>query len=166
MAQRLAIERSHKFAAVAVVAASLSEWLASRFTPGRPMPILFIHGTADPVTPYEGGRQPGGARVLSVEDTVKIWAHFNGCNKSPEVQEIHGLNGETVVSVLTYGSCKNHSQVKLYRIEGGGHVWPGEPEGLSKSGVGKLSAGIDASEEIWEFFEHISKVEKGKGTDK
>jgi poly(3-hydroxybutyrate) depolymerase len=38
MAQRLAIERSHKFAAVAVVAASLSEWLASRFTPGRPMP--------------------------------------------------------------------------------------------------------------------------------
>ena len=86
MAQRLAIERSHKFAAVAVVAASLSEWLASRFTPGRPMPILFIHGTADPVTPYEGGMQSGGARVLSVEDTVKIWAHFNGCNKSPEVQ--------------------------------------------------------------------------------
>ena len=54
MAQRLAIERSHKFAAVAVVAASLSEWLASRFTPGRPMPILFIYGTTDPVTPYEG----------------------------------------------------------------------------------------------------------------
>ncbi len=160
MAQRLAIERSHKFAAVAVVAASLSEWLASRFTPGRPMPILFIHGTADPVTPYVGGRQPGGARVLSVEDTVKIWAHFNGCNKSPEVQEIHGLNNGTLVSVFTYGSCKNHSQVKLYRIEGGGHVWPGESEGLSKSGVGKLSSEIDASEEIWKFFEHISKVAK------
>ncbi len=65
-------------AAVSVVTASLSEWLASRFTPGRPMPILFIHGTADPVTPYEGGMQPGGARVLSVEDTVKIWVCFNG----------------------------------------------------------------------------------------
>ena len=155
MAQRLAIERSHKFAAVAVVAASLSEWLASRFTPSRPMPILFIHGTADPVTPYEGGRQPGGASVLSVEDTVKIWAHLNGCNKSPEVQEIHGLNNGPLVSVFTYGSCKNHSQVKLYRIEGGGHVWPGEPEALSSSGAGKLSAGIDASEEIWEFFEGI-----------
>ena len=160
MAQRLAIERSHKFTAVAVVAASLSEWLASRFTPSRSMPILFIHGTADPVTPYEGGRQPGGAGVLSAEDTVKRWAHFNGCNKSPEVQEIHGLNGATLVSVFTYVSCQNHRQVKLYRIEGGGHVWPGESEGLSKSGVGKLSAGIDASEEIWKFFEHISKVEK------
>ncbi len=52
----LAIERSHKFAAVAVVAASLSEWLASRFTPSSLMPIVFIHGTADPVTPYVGGQ--------------------------------------------------------------------------------------------------------------
>ncbi len=155
MAQRLAIERSHKFAAIAVVAASLSEWLASRFTPSRSMPVSFINGTADPVTPYEGGRQPGGAKVLSVEDAVKIWVHFNGCKEAPEVQEIHGLDSSTSVSVFTYGSCKNHSQVKLYKIEGGGHVWPGQSEDLSRSGVGKLSAGIDASEEIWGFFEGI-----------
>ena len=119
------------------------------------MAISFINGTADPVTPYVGGMQSGGARGLSVEDTVKIWANFNGCNKSPEVQESHGTNGATLVSVFTYSSCKNHSLVKLFRIEGGGHVWPGEPEGLSKSGVGKLSAGIDASEEVWEVFRSI-----------
>ena len=41
MAQRLAIEHSHHFAAIAVVAASLSKSFARRF----------IHGTADPVTP-------------------------------------------------------------------------------------------------------------------
>ena len=140
-------------AAVSVVAASLSEWLASRFTPGRPMSILFIHGIADPVTPYEGGKQTGGARVLSFEDTVQIWAHFNGCNELPEVQEIHGLNGATLFSVFTYVSCQNHRQVKLYRIEGGGHVWPGESEGLSKPRVDKLSSEIDANEAIWRFFE-------------
>ena len=157
MAQRLVIERSHQFAAVAVVAASLSDWLASGFTPSRPTPILFINGTADPVTPYLGGRQPGGARVLSVEDTVKIWVHFNGCKEVPEVREIHELNNGPLVSVSTYGSCKKHSQVKLYRIEDGGHVWPGEPEDISKSGVSKLSSGIDASEGIWKFFEDVSK---------
>ena len=164
MAQRLAIEHSHHFAAIAVVAASLSEWLANRFTPGRSMPILFINGTADLVTPYVGGRQPGGTWVLSVEDTVKIWVRFNGCKEAPEVQEIHGLNNSTFVSVFTYGSCQDHSQIKLYKIEDGGHVWPGEPEDISRSGVGKLSAGIDASEEIWKFFESTSKVEKGKCT--
>ena len=34
-------------------------------------------------------------------------------------------------------------------------MWPGESEDLSGSGVGKLSAGIDASEEIWGFFEGV-----------
>jgi polyhydroxybutyrate depolymerase len=182
MAQRLAIERSHKFAAVAVVAASLSEWLASRFTPSRSMPVSFINSTADTVTPYEGGRQPGGAQVLSVEDTVKIWVRFNGCKEAPEVQDVHGLNNGPLVSVFTYGSCKNHSQVKLYKIKDGGHVWPGESEDLSSSappltaeaaslieketpalrsqirGVGKLSAGIDASEEIWKFFSSTAQA--------
>jgi polyhydroxybutyrate depolymerase len=128
------------------------------------MPILFIHGTADPVTPYAGGRQPGGAEVLSAEDTVKVWVHFNGCNESPEIQEIHGLNGTTLVFVFTHASCQKHSQVKHYRIEGGGHVWPGEPEDISRSGAAKTRRKIDASEEIWKFFESVSKVEKGKYT--
>jgi len=155
MAQRLAIEHSHHFAAIAVVAASLSESLESRCAPSRSMPILFINGTADPVTPYEGGRQPGGTRVLSVEDTVKIWVCFNGCKEVPEVQEIRGLNNGTLVSVFTYGSCKNHSQVKLYKIDGGGHVWPGEPEDISRSGAVKTRRKIDASEEIWKFFKGV-----------
>ena len=36
-------------------------------------------------------------------------------------------------------------------------MWPGELEGLSKSEVRKLSAGIDASEEIWKFFSSIAR---------
>ena len=156
MAQRLAIERSQRFAAVAVVAASLSESLASTFTPSRPMPILFINGTADPVTHYAGGRQPGGAKVLSVAETVKVWIHFNSCNECPKIEEINGLDTTHVVSVFTYKHCRNHAQVRHYRIEGGGHVWPGEPEELSRLGGGTLSAGIDASEEIWNFFKSIA----------
>jgi polyhydroxybutyrate depolymerase len=156
MAQRLAIERSQHFAAVAVVAASLSESLASKFTPSRPMPILFIHGTADPVTPYAGDQQLGGAKVLSVAETVKIWTHFNSCNECPQIEEINGLDDTHAVSVFTYKHCRNHAQVRQYRIEGGGHVWPGEPEDLSRSGGGTLNAGIDASEEIWNFFKSIA----------
>ena len=40
----------------------------------------------------------------------------------------------------------------------GGHVWPGESEDLSSSGVGKVSAGIDASEEIWKFFSSTAQA--------
>ena len=156
MAQRLAIEYPQYFAAIAVVAASVSEWLATRFTSGGMMPILFINGTADTVTPYLGGRQPGGARVLSVEDAVKMWAHFNGCKEAPAVRGIHDLKNGPLVSVFTYGSCQDHSQVKLYKIDGGGHVWPGEPEDISRAGAAKIGRGIDASKEIWKFFKGIS----------
>jgi polyhydroxybutyrate depolymerase len=156
MAQRLAIEYPQYFAAIAVVAASVSEWLATRFTSGGMMPILFINGTADTVTPYLGGRQPGGARVLSVEDALKMWAHFNGCKEAPAVREIHDLKNGPLVSVFTYGSCQDHSQVKLYKIDGGGHVWPGEPEDISRAGAAKIGRGIDASKEIWKFFKGIS----------
>lgn len=40
----------------------------------------------------------------------------------------------------------------------GGHVWPGESEDLSSSGVAKVSAGIDASEEILKFFRSIAQA--------
>ena len=56
--------------------------------------------------------------------------------------------------------------MKLYRIYGGGHVWPGESEVMSRLGVGKVSRKIDASEEIWKFFKRISKAEKEKGPGK
>jgi polyhydroxybutyrate depolymerase len=52
-------------------------------------------------------------------------------------------------------SDQNRSRVKLYRINGGGHAWPGEPEDFSGSTVGKLSAGIAASEVIWRFFKDV-----------
>ena len=40
----------------------------------------------------------------------------------------------------------------------GGHVWPGESEDLSSSGAGKLSVGIDASEEIWKFYGSMAQA--------
>lgn len=81
---------------------------------------------------------------------------FNECKETPAVQEIHTMENSPIVSVYTYGSCQDHSQVKLYKIDGGGHEWPGEPEDISRSGAAKIGRGIDASEEIWKFFKRIS----------
>jgi polyhydroxybutyrate depolymerase len=156
MALRFCIERPRRIAAVAVVAASLTDDLAKGLHPGKVLSVFFIHGTADSVTPYDGCRLPGGGKTLPVEDAAKFWAHVSGCNEAPEVQEIHGLDGSPVASEFTYMSCQNHGQVKLYRIKGGGHAWPGEPEGLTRFGEGKGRHEIDASEEIWKFFKRVT----------
>ena len=76
------------------------------------------------------------------------------------------MNNGPLVSVFTYSSCKNHGQVKLYRIYGGGHVWPGESEELSRSEVGKLSRKIDASEEIWKFLSVFVEQKKKREPSK
>lgn len=155
MALRFCIERPHRVAATAVVAASLTDDLAKRVHSSRMPPVCFIHGTADAVTPYHGCELPGGGKTLPVEAAAEIWARSIGGNESPELQEIRGLENRPVASEFTYVSDQNRSRVKLYRINGGGHAWPGEPEDFSGSTVGKLSAGIAASEVIWRFFKDV-----------
>ena len=49
-----------------------------------PAPIIYFHGTADPVVPYEGGRVAGSparsitARVTAANQNMADWANHNG----------------------------------------------------------------------------------------
>ena len=54
------------------------------------------------------------------------------------------------MSGVRYGGCDDDATVVLYTIQDGGHTWPG---GWPIPGVGKTSQDIDATEELWEFFQ-------------
>ena len=56
---------------------------------------------------------------------------------------------ETAVTEIAHTGC---SEVRLFSIEGGGHTWPGGPQYLSKSRIGRVSKELDMSEELWKFF--------------
>ena len=64
MTQRLGCQLADRIAGIAPVAATLIGTIAQTCTPSRPMPVLEIQGTADPLVPYAGGhvrgRGPGG----------------------------------------------------------------------------------------------------------
>ena len=51
-----------------------------------------------------------------------------------------------------YGSCKAGADVVFYRVEGGGHTWPGGRQYLPERVIGKTNRDISASEVIWRFF--------------
>jgi polyhydroxybutyrate depolymerase len=51
---------------------------------------------------------------------------------------------------VRYVGCDQNASVVLYTIDGGGHAWPG---GWPIPGVGKTSNDIDATEELWTFFQ-------------
>ena len=156
MTQRLACEASTVFAAAAVVIASQPVNLDC--LPDRPISILFMNGTDDPLMPYEGGqvrfyRQQLG-EVLSTQETVTFWAGVNGCDPAPVTEMLPDLDPEdgTRIRLDAYFGCDQGSRVLLYTMQGGGHTWPGGSQYLPRSVIGRVSRDLKANAVIWTFF--------------
>ncbi len=155
---RLACHLSDRIAAVAPVAALLGENLSKTCSHPKPIPIMIIMGTEDPLVPWNGGeiKAPGRSRgwVLSEAATVSFWVRVNGCSPSPEVSYLpdHSPNDGTRVRRELYGGGRDNTDVILLVVEGGGHTWPGGLQYLGERVIGKTCRDFDASEAIWEFF--------------
>ncbi len=138
----------------------MAEALAAQCRPTRPVPLLLIHGTEDPLVPWDGGQVTIGAggRILSAPTTIQKWLTLNGCALGPVVTEeaIDTATG-TRVRREAYSRCKEGAEVILLAIEGGGHTWPGGPQYLPTRFIGKTNHTLDASAVIWEFFQRHHK---------
>jgi polyhydroxybutyrate depolymerase len=137
ISHRLGCELSDRIAAIAPVAGTN---LTTPCTPGRAVPVLHVHGTADTIVPYAG---IGG--IASVDDTMDGWARRNGCamTKTPL-----STRGSAVCEQWT--GCRQGARVQLCRVMGGGHQWPG---GFTIPGLGSNTMELDASAEAWSFFQ-------------
>lgn len=143
----LACDNPGLIRAIAPVAMTLPAAEARDCATGAPLGFLLIHGTADPYVPYEGGRITIGRRdrdeVLSAERTMAVFARRNGCGG--EVAERIGS-----VDHLSLTACA--VPTGLYRVNGGGHGWPGGRKVLPGGRAGKITADISSPDEIWAFF--------------
>lgn len=152
MSHRLGCEASDLFAAVAPDSGVLGI-PADQCHPLRPVPLLQIHGTADPLVPYDGGTPPGGnllgftnGTFISVADTISVWAQRDGCVGQP-VQTFQ----KGVVTCNTYDQCQAGAKVELCTVENGGHCWFGEPV----CALGPNTNDISAAEASWAFFKQF-----------
>jgi polyhydroxybutyrate depolymerase len=146
MAFVLSCTLSDRIAAVGMVAAAhLVAW--SWCANSRPVPMIAIHGTADPLTPFDGGRTwVAPAAFPSIPAFTATWARRNRCESPPAESVVAADVARTV-----YNRCAGDAAVVLYRIEGAGHVWPGGwplPEWLA----GPNTSSLDASSVMWAFF--------------
>lgn len=154
MCYRLASELSDRIAAIAPVSGTMA---TSGFRPGRPVSVLHFHGTADALVPYEGPR-PGGrvSRVVdftSVERSVAACVEHIGAPVEAVVERLPDNDPEdgTRVESRRHGPGRDATEVILYRIEGGGHTWPGGPP--QPAILGRTTRDLaDPNGLIWEFF--------------
>jgi polyhydroxybutyrate depolymerase len=137
----LACQMASRIAAFASVAGSYYP-LPDGCAPGRPVPILEFHGTADRTVPY-GGRAALGE--LSTLEWLQFWAAQDGCNS----EALQFLNSGAVTG-LEWSGCQDNSAVVHYRLNGGVHVWPGGADSLKRLPLSDRA--INATNVIWEFF--------------
>jgi polyhydroxybutyrate depolymerase len=152
LAERLACERSDRIAAVASVAGSLAIPLAD-CNPSEPVPVLHIHGTADPLVPYLGGRGSPLLTLLGstpptfprVDTQLERFASLNGCSAAVET----ALESRDALCERRT-DCADDARVELCTVLGGGHAWPaGVPPLLARGGAAAQT--LPTSDVVWEF---------------
>ncbi len=158
LAQRLALTLPQSIAAVASVAASVADELRVICNSNKPVPILLVLGTEDPLIPFQGGTVGGvfgpKGSVLSAAESIDFWVKHNRCRSEAKLLWQSEPEGGMTAKQMLYESEQAGCPVMVFEIEGGGHTWPGGFQYYSKRFIGKTCRSFDASEEIWKFFRH------------
>lgn len=148
MAETFAAKNPDRVRAVAGVSGTMD----TGATPvGGKVPALVIHGTADAMVPYAGGKGDQSLTrtdFASVASVVQAFLAPWGDGISESSRKIDREDDGTSVTVTDYLKG-NTVALRLMTIEGGAHHWPG---GLkARLDTGKTQE-IDANAEILRFF--------------
>ena len=124
MAYHIACDAASSIAAVSVVSGSLRDIDCS---PTKPVPLIGFHGTDDDEVSFTEhtptSLHPPGVPVSpAMPPSIQLWAGANGCSGLKEQKEAKD------VTRFFFSTCK--APVEFYSVAGGGHGWPGEPDGV------------------------------------
>lgn len=148
MSYRLACELSHRITAIASVTGLMTDSTAYYCNPSRNVPVLQIHGTADPIVNYNG--IPGS---LSVNESLDFWANHNTCGNTTTTNNIPNNNTSdfSTVEQIDYTGCNSCGWIRFFKVVGGGHTWPDGTVDIPS--YGPTNRDINATREIWNFFQ-------------
>jgi polyhydroxybutyrate depolymerase len=133
---------SDEIAAIAPVSGSMLQNMVDVSSPVHPTPVMQIHGTEDPLVPYD---ERPLSPYLSVAELLQYWVDYNNCNPTPTVTQLPDIDPDdgSTVEHIVYEGCDNNVNVEHFKIIGGSHIWPNNP--------GPGNHDINVSEEIWNF---------------
>ena len=153
MSNRLACDRADVFAAIAPVSGTLGAGVACN--PSRPVSVLAVHGTRDPLVPFNGGDvhgRGGVSHAISATAMVDKWRSVDGCRGDTSKQDLPDVGDGTSVHRFDASPCADSAEVVFYKIDNGGHTWPGAKQYLPAAVIGATTRAFDASHVIAQFF--------------
>jgi polyhydroxybutyrate depolymerase len=118
MTKYLACTLAGRIAAFAAVAPDLYQ-PPGGCHPSRPVSVLEIHGTDDPIVPYAGNTSPDNWPLPAVADWLAGLARADSCpTPAHTFLQAPAITGED------WTGCRDGADIVHYRINGGGHSWP------------------------------------------
>ena len=130
MTLRMVCADAGMFAAIALLISAMPEETGEDCRPARPLPVLMMNVTRDPLVPYGGGRvgqaglPSGVTNVWPIERLVAFFRQLDGCSDSPEQSVSPSQNPETpTVEVQRWEKCSS-GPVILHRVTADKHVVP------------------------------------------
>jgi len=119
-------------------------------------PLILVHGTKDPITPYQGGRMARwqetvfqvGGNALSAPATAAYFAVANGISAAPQSVTTPGTEVER-----TEYRQRDRPPVTLHTVHGGGHTVPGP--GRAPGMLGRVERGISVADLLADMMRRI-----------
>ena len=158
MSYMLACQLNDRIAAIASVTGALTYVQIDSCTATRPTPVMQIHGTADSTVFYAGSP----SFYPDISTGVNWWVTYNNCSQSvtmnlPDID----MTDNCTASLEVFSQCDDNVEVHFYKIQDGGHSWPGA---FPVPGLGNTNQDFIASEVVWNFFAQYQHPNPRAGT--
>lgn len=144
MAAKLICHQSVQIAGAAMVAQSLNEAYCH---PAYKVPVVVMHGMADPAAPYNGG---GKFKVRSHQQTVDFFRNWYEIKAEKKT-----IKGDSSFKCSEYADGKTKTSVIGCSLFKDGHQWPGSQDFLVKQ-LGTTNKKLIANDFIMQFFKRFS----------
>lgn len=159
MAHRAGVELSDLVAAVAIVDGSLYVLPAGNNSsvpqPRFPLSVVLVHGTDDQPVKYCGAVTNGNV-TASQDQSFNFWSKANGCSNvlPPKPLCVAGQVNDSVAKKRAT-TCRLGTEVEIYRIVHGQHVWYDRLNNLPGADPYNADLGepLSTAELLWRFFE-------------
>jgi polyhydroxybutyrate depolymerase len=157
MALRYACSRADRVASVAVFLASMPLEADQDCHPARPLNVLMVAGTADPVVRWTGEVALGGIvglqQRMSVPASFDFWRRANRCTGLAPARPLPRRGYRTQPDVLVHAAtgCAGSVRTLLYEVRGGGHRLVAGDDWTLLRLLGRASPDIDPGALLLEF---------------
>ena len=150
MSFQLACRRPEVFAGFAPVVGTMMDSLYTDCTPTELRPILAMNGTNDTTTLFDGDmdNSDGWGAYRPMTEVIELWSNIMDATilRSSTLPDTDPDDG-SIIEFDRYRSKTHSCELWFYRVMNGGHDWPGYG--------GSSNMDIDATREIWDFFDAI-----------